>query len=78
MKVRLDHIGIAVADAAAATAFYRERLGLEVAAVEPVGSQRGRAHSRQSMAPPTRAAEPCTGPATGCMAAYLSAEGLIT
>ena len=44
MKVRLDHIGIAVADAAAATAFYRDRLGLEVAHVEPVASQQVRAH----------------------------------
>lgn len=44
MKVRLDHIGIAVADAAAATAWYRERLGLPVAHVEHVASQEVRAH----------------------------------
>jgi len=44
MKVRLDHIGIAVADAAAATAWYRDRLGLAVAHVEHVGSQQVTAH----------------------------------
>jgi methylmalonyl-CoA epimerase len=44
MKVRLDHIGIAVADAATATAWYRDRLGLPVAHVEEVGSQQVRAH----------------------------------
>ncbi len=44
MKVRLDHIGIAVADAQAATRFYRERLGLEVTHVEEVTSQQVRAH----------------------------------
>ena len=44
MKVRLDHVGIAVADAAAATSFYRDRLGLQVAHVEHVASQQVRAH----------------------------------
>jgi methylmalonyl-CoA epimerase len=44
MKVRLDHIGIAVADAAAATAWYRSALGLAVAHTEEVASQQVRAH----------------------------------
>lgn len=44
MKVRVDHIGIAVADAAATTAWYRDRLGLHVAHVEQVDSQQVRAH----------------------------------
>jgi methylmalonyl-CoA/ethylmalonyl-CoA epimerase len=44
MKAYLDHIGIAVADLAAALAFYRDALGLEVEAPEEVASQRVRAH----------------------------------
>jgi methylmalonyl-CoA epimerase len=44
MKPALDHIGIAVKDAAEALAFYRDALGLEVEGVEDVGSQRVRAH----------------------------------
>jgi methylmalonyl-CoA epimerase len=44
MKARLDHIGIAVGDLAAALAFYRDALGLEVEGSEEVGSQRVRAH----------------------------------
>ena len=44
MKARLDHIGIAVSDLAAALAFYRDALGLEVEAGEEVASQRVRAH----------------------------------
>ena len=44
MKARLDHIGIAVGDLAAALAFYRDALGLEVEASEEVASQRVRAH----------------------------------
>lgn len=44
MKVRLDHIGIAVVDAAAATAWYRDRLGLHVDHVEHVDSQKVKAH----------------------------------
>jgi LAO/AO transport system kinase len=40
----LDHIGIAVADIAAALKFYRDALGLEVEAPEEVVSQRVRAH----------------------------------
>lgn len=44
MKVRLDHIGIAVADAEAVTAFYRDRFGLVVGHVEHVASQQVRAH----------------------------------
>jgi methylmalonyl-CoA epimerase len=48
MKVRLDHIGIAVADAASATAWYRDRLGLPVVHVEDVGSQQVRAHFLQA------------------------------
>jgi len=44
MRVRLDHVGIAVADLADALAFFRDGLGLEVEAVEEIGSQRVRAH----------------------------------
>src|SRR4051812_4300744 len=44
MKARLDHVGIAVADIAAALAFYRDTLGLEVDAPENVASQSVRAH----------------------------------
>jgi len=44
MKVTLDHIGIAVADLAAALAFYRDALGLEIDAPEEVAPQRVRAH----------------------------------
>jgi methylmalonyl-CoA epimerase len=44
MKPILDHVGIAVSDLAAALAFYRDALGLEVEASEEVASQRVRAH----------------------------------
>ena len=44
MKVRIDHIGIAVTNIAEALAFYRDALGLEVEAPEDVPSQRVRAH----------------------------------
>jgi methylmalonyl-CoA epimerase len=44
MKAVLDHIGIAVKDLAAALAFYRDALGLEVEAPEEVASQHVRAH----------------------------------
>ncbi|HEX3701683.1 MAG TPA: methylmalonyl-CoA epimerase [Vicinamibacterales bacterium] len=44
MKAVLDHVGIAVKDLAAALAFYRDALGLEVEAPEEVTSQRVRAH----------------------------------
>jgi methylmalonyl-CoA epimerase len=44
MKVRLDHIGIAVKDLDAALAFYRDALGLHVEESEEVASQRVRAH----------------------------------
>ena len=44
MKATLDHVGIAVKDLAAALAFYRDALGLEVYAPEDVASQRVRAH----------------------------------
>jgi methylmalonyl-CoA/ethylmalonyl-CoA epimerase len=43
MKVRIDHIGIAVGDIAEALAFYRDALGLEIDP-EDVPSQRVRAH----------------------------------
>ena len=43
MKAYLDHVGIAVADLAAALAFYRDALGLEVDAPEAVVSQQVRA-----------------------------------
>jgi methylmalonyl-CoA epimerase len=44
MKATLDHVGIAVKDLAAALAFYRDALGLEVEVPEEVASQRVRAH----------------------------------
>ena len=44
MKAILDHVGIAVRDVEAALGFYRDALGLKVAGVEDVGSQRVRAH----------------------------------
>jgi methylmalonyl-CoA epimerase len=44
MKAVLDHVGIAVQDLAAALAFYRDALGLEVEAPEEVVSQRVRAY----------------------------------
>src|SRR6185369_898996 len=44
MKATLDHVGIAVNDLAAALAFYRDALGLEIEAPEEVPSQRVRAH----------------------------------
>jgi methylmalonyl-CoA/ethylmalonyl-CoA epimerase len=44
MKAVLDHIGIAVSDLAAALAFYRDGLGLEVERSEEVPAQRVRAH----------------------------------
>jgi methylmalonyl-CoA epimerase len=44
MRAVLDHVGIAVTDLAAALAFYRDALGLEVEAPEEVASQRVRAH----------------------------------
>src|ERR1043165_2279390 len=44
MKAVLDHVGIAVKDLAAALAFYRDALGLEIEAPEEVTSQRVRAH----------------------------------
>ena len=44
MKATLDHIGIAVKDLAAALAFYRDALGLEIESPEEVTSQRVRAH----------------------------------
>jgi LAO/AO transport system kinase len=43
-RASLDHIGIAVSDLAAAVAFYRDALGLEIEAPEDVASQRVRAH----------------------------------
>jgi LAO/AO transport system kinase len=42
--MRLDHIGIAVADVGAALAFYRDALGLACDAPEEVATQRVRAH----------------------------------
>jgi methylmalonyl-CoA epimerase len=44
MKAVLDHIGIAVGDLAAALAFFRDALGLQVELSEEVPSQRVRAH----------------------------------
>lgn len=40
MTGKIDHIGIAVADIAAALALYRDTLGLELTAEEPVASQK--------------------------------------
>jgi len=44
MKATLDHIGIAVKDLAAALAFYRDALGLDIEGTEDVASQKVRAH----------------------------------
>ena len=44
MKVRLDHVGIAVDDLDRALAFFRDALGLHVEESEEVASQRVRAH----------------------------------
>jgi len=44
MKATLDHIGIAVSNLNDALAFYRDALGLEIAAPEEVASQRVRTH----------------------------------
>lgn len=44
MKAILDHVGIAVTDLAAALAFYRDALGLDIEAPVDVTSQRVRAH----------------------------------
>jgi methylmalonyl-CoA/ethylmalonyl-CoA epimerase len=44
VKAVLDHVGIAVADLSSALAFYRDALGLDVAAAEDVPSQRVRTH----------------------------------
>ena len=44
MKATLDHVGIAVKDVAAALAFYRDALGLEIEPAEEVATQRVRAH----------------------------------
>lgn len=43
MKATLDHVGIAVADLAAALAFYRDALGLEVSAPHEVPTEQVRA-----------------------------------
>ena len=44
MKVRLDHVGIAIDDLARSLAFFREALGLHLEDSEAVTSQRVRAH----------------------------------
>ena len=44
MKAVLDHVGIAVRDLGEALAFYRDALGLEIAASEEVATQGVRAH----------------------------------
>jgi methylmalonyl-CoA/ethylmalonyl-CoA epimerase len=44
VKATLDHVGIAVKDLAAALAFYRDALGLDVEPPENVASQAVRAH----------------------------------
>jgi methylmalonyl-CoA/ethylmalonyl-CoA epimerase len=44
VKATLDHIGIAVKDLAAALAFYRDALGLQIEGTEEVESQKVRAH----------------------------------
>jgi len=44
MRATLDHVGIAVKDLAAALAFYRDALGLEIEPPEEVAAQRVRAH----------------------------------
>jgi methylmalonyl-CoA epimerase len=44
VKVRLDHIGIAVDDLGRSLSFFRDALGLQVEESEEVASQRVRAH----------------------------------
>lgn len=66
MKAILEHIGIAVADLQAALAFYRDALGLEVAAPEEVASQHVRAHF-------IPVGEPGPGAASGVMLELLEA-----
>src|SRR3977135_1198274 len=44
MRAVLDHVGIAVKDLAAALAFYKDALGLEIEAPEEVATERVRAH----------------------------------
>ena len=44
MKAHLDHVGIAVKEVAAALAFFRDAVGLEIEASEDVPTQRVRAH----------------------------------
>ena len=44
MKVRLDHVGIAVDDLERSLTFFRDALGLHLDESEEVASQRVRAH----------------------------------
>lgn len=48
MKAVIDHVGIAVADLDTSLRFFRDALGLELAAPEEVPSQRVRAHFLQA------------------------------
>jgi methylmalonyl-CoA epimerase len=48
MKATIDHIGIAVSDLDESLRFFRDALGLELAAPEEIGSQRVRAHFLQA------------------------------
>ncbi|PWT85066.1 MAG: methylmalonyl-CoA epimerase [Blastocatellia bacterium] len=57
MRAVLDHVGIAVKDVAAALAFYRDALGLEIEAAEDVPSQGVRARFVRVAVDPPREAQ---------------------
>ena len=73
MKAVLDHVGVAVRDLAEALAFYRDALGLEVAASENVASQGLTAHFLQTGATRLELLEP-TSP-DSVIARYIEKRG---
>jgi methylmalonyl-CoA epimerase len=73
VKARLDHVGIAVRDMAAALAFFRDALGLDVEPPEDVPSQQVRAHVIPLGGPALELLE-AAGPASP-IARYLDRRG---